>query len=176
MFVSSIIFCLVGFSAIDSATKIIKPINSQTLNFHHDLEAKVEHMNQLDRKYVERMKESYIEANPKELGESFLLNASIESLAKGIALYLEQKTEGLVKTMVRSKYGVDDYRLMFSIYIVNPCMQVILELESFLGDKTPSWDQFESEWLQITKMCRSIIDEKDIIKEKSFKTLVNLKK
>lgn len=175
MFAVSIVFCLVEFSIVYSA-EIIEPINSQTSNFHQDLEVKVEHMNQLDRKYVERMRKSYIEANSKEFDREFFFAASNEFLAKGVALYLEQKTEGSVKNMVRSKFGVDDYRLMFSIHIVNPCMQVALELETFIGDRTSSSDQFESEWLQTTRMCKNIIDNKDLIEEKSFKILISRKR
>lgn len=168
---------LCSMMAVDSVAvgrNDISPAPTEDSN----LELKVEHMNQLDRKYVERMRRAMIEANPKEATNesSFLLNPTNEDLSKGIGLYLEQKTGGSVFDTVKNKFGVDDYRLMFSIYIVNPCMQVALELDSFMANKNASDDGFASEWLQITRMCRTILDNKDTLKERSFRMILSHKK
>lgn len=142
----------------------------------NNLQTKVESIREKDRDDAENLRKAMIEANPTQGGSSFLLNPSIDSLARGIAHHLELKSDGRAAMQVASEQGSDDFRSMiFSITILDVCRKVAEQLETIMKDvQSPPSDSFESQWLETTRMCQKILTEQDDVREESLRALIRL--
>lgn len=163
--------CLVELCSIKVEAATLSELFKQ-----EDLESQVEKINDVRRGYAEKLRMAMIDANPGETDGYFLLNATHQQLAKGIAHYLEQKSNGKASARAATESGPDDFRSMFfSIAILDVCGDVVSNLEATLKDMTaPQSEPFVAKWLQTTRMCQKILADKDQVREQSLRALIRM--
>lgn len=166
-----VVVCLVELCSIKVESAQLSQLFKQ-----EDLETEVGKINDVRRVYAENLRKVMIDLNPKETDGYFLLNPTDQQLAKGIAHYLELKSNGRAPAHAASEAGQDDYRSMiFSIEILDVCRDVVSKLETNLKDMTvPQSEPFTAKWLQTTRMCQKILADKDEVREQSLMALIRM--